>query len=114
MKKVAKTTYKKTKHTYDCMVCGSELKYFEDFKKVQCRYCHGNFKSNVICKSGHYICDSCHSMDANQVIENYCKSTDKTDPMEMAIELMRMPAINMHGPEHHFLVPAVLITSYYN
>ena len=32
----------------------------------------------------------------------------------MAIEIMKSPMINMHGPEHHFLVPAVLITSYYN
>ncbi|NLY46661.1 MAG: SAM-dependent methyltransferase [Tissierella sp.] len=114
MEKIHKITYNKTKHNYDCMVCGSELKYFEDFKKVECLYCHGNFKSNVTCESGHYICDLCHSMDANQAIENYCKSTDKTNPMEMAIELMKIPVINMHGPEHHFLVPAVLLASYYN
>jgi hypothetical protein len=27
---------------------------------------------------------------------------------------MKNPQIKMHGPEHHFLVPAVLLTSYYN
>jgi hypothetical protein len=27
---------------------------------------------------------------------------------------MTNPGIKMHGPEHHFLVPAVLITAYYN
>jgi hypothetical protein len=27
---------------------------------------------------------------------------------------MRNPVVKMHGPEHHFLLPAVLITSYYN
>lgn len=113
-KNMHKKMPKKTKHTYDCMVCGSELKYSEDYKAVKCEYCQGNFQTNVTCKSGHYICDSCHSMDANSLIENYCKDTDKTDPMEMAIDLMKKPAINMHGPEHHFLVPAVLITSYYN
>lgn len=114
MEKIHKLKHNKTKHNYDCMVCASELEYFEDLKEVECLYCHGNFKSNVTCESGHYICDACHSMDANMVIESYCKNTNKTDPMEMAIELMRMPAINMHGPEHHFLVPAVLISSYYN
>jgi hypothetical protein len=27
---------------------------------------------------------------------------------------MKNPAVKMHGPEHHFLVPAVLIAAYYN
>jgi hypothetical protein len=27
---------------------------------------------------------------------------------------MRNPKVKMHGPEHHFLVPAVLLSSYYN
>jgi hypothetical protein len=36
------------------------------------------------------------------------------DPLEMALALMRNPAVKMHGPEHHFLVPAVLLSSYYN
>lgn len=102
------------KHTRDCMVCGKELVYFEDYKEAECIYCHKKFKSNVSCIDGHYICDSCHSMDAIGLIESYCRETDKTNPIDMAIELMKNPSINMHGPEHHFLVPAVLITSYYN
>ncbi len=32
----------------------------------------------------------------------------------MAIKLMNSPKIKMHGPEHHFLVPAVLLAAYYN
>ena len=28
--------------------------------------------------------------------------------------LMRNPNVKMHGPEHHFLVPAVLLVAYYN
>jgi hypothetical protein len=27
---------------------------------------------------------------------------------------MRNPNVRMHGPEHHFLVPAVLLAAYYN
>ncbi len=27
---------------------------------------------------------------------------------------MKKPEVAMHGPEHHFLVPAVLLASYYN
>ena len=34
--------------------------------------------------------------------------------MEMALTLMKNPQVKMHGPEHHFLVPAVLLSAYYN
>jgi hypothetical protein len=27
---------------------------------------------------------------------------------------MKAPSVSMHGPEHHFLVPAVLLTAHYN
>lgn len=105
---------KNKKHTENCMICGSELIYFDDYMEVECMYCHKKYRSNVTCVDGHYICDICHSMDANELIENYCRKTEKTNPMEMAIDLMKNPTINMHGPEHHFLVPAVLLTSFYN
>jgi hypothetical protein len=34
--------------------------------------------------------------------------------MAMAVTLMRDTRIKMHGPEHHFLVPAVLLAAYCN
>jgi hypothetical protein len=40
--------------------------------------------------------------------------SDATQPIEFAIELMRHPCVATHGPEHHFLVPAVLLTAYFN
>jgi len=30
------------------------------------------------------------------------------------MSLMKNPKVAMHGPEHHFLVPAVLLSAYYN
>lgn len=102
------------KHTRDCIICGKELIYFDDYIELECMYCHKRYISNVSCIDGHYVCDTCHSVDAIELIENYCRETSKTNPIDMAIELMKNPSIHMHGPEHHFLVPAVLITSYYN
>ena len=103
-----------TKHTTDCMLCGRELVYTADYQEVACVYCQKIYKTNVTCAEGHYVCDDCHAMDSVKLIENYCRETTKTNPVEMAIELMKNPSINMHGPEHHFLVPAVLISAYYN
>jgi hypothetical protein len=36
------------------------------------------------------------------------------DPIQMALILMENQEIKMHGPEHHFLVPAVLLAAFYN
>ena len=69
-----------TKHTYNCMICGEDLEYFQDYKEVKCSYCNENFSSNVTCKDGHYVCDSCHSMSGFEIIEHYCKNTDKINP----------------------------------
>ena len=105
---------KDQKHDFNCMLCGEELEYTQDYKEVSCVYCKEKFESNCTCSAGHYVCDTCHSMSGLELIHNYCKNTDKTNPLEMAIELMNSESVNMHGPEHHFLVPAVLVTSYYN
>lgn len=68
----------------------------------------------MACAHDHYVCDRCHSGSANDLIQRYCSTTESTDPMAMAITLMQSPHIKMHGPEHHFLVPAVLLAAYYN
>lgn len=53
-------------------------------------------------------------MSGNELIESFCTATKLEDPLELALILMRNPQIKMHGPEHHFLVPAVLLAAYYN
>jgi hypothetical protein len=72
------------------------------------------YRSNVQCKIGHFVCDKCHSLSANDLIENLCISSKSKDPMELATILMNSSKLQMHGPEHHFLVPAVLLAAYYN
>lgn len=97
-----------------CLVCGKELVYQKKFENVVCYYCNETYDSNVKCVDGHFICDRCHRLSANELIEEYCIKTESEDPLELAITLMRNPNLKMHGPEHHFLVPAVLLASYYN
>lgn len=102
------------KHNTGCIVCGEELVYNTEDENLKCTYCNEAFKSNVSCSNGHYICNNCHSKDSMDLIYSYCLNTDQTNPMKMATELMKNENVNMHGPEHHFLVPAVLVASYYN
>ena len=97
-----------------CMICGEELVYFDEVKPAKCYYCGEIFDTNAWCINEHFVCDTCHGNSANNLIERYCIQTIETDPIKMAVELMGSPLIKMHGPEHHFLVPGVLLAAYAN
>jgi hypothetical protein len=97
-----------------CLICGDELHYSVHFTTRTCFYCGVMKETNSYCGSGHYVCDTCHNASANDLIERYCCSTDSTSPLSLAITLMKNPLVKMHGPEHHFLVPAVLLAAFYN
>ena len=101
-------------HETGCLVCGEELVYQKETAPIECFYCRQVYDSNVKCLNEHYVCDSCHSLPAIDLIESYCNSSSSEDPLELALTLMRNPKVKMHGPEHHFLVPAVLLAAYYN
>jgi len=53
-------------------------------------------------------------MEAEDLIEVTTLRSISNDPFFIAEKLLESPAIKMHGPEHHFLVPAVLIAALYN
>ncbi len=97
-----------------CFICGNDLIYKDKEESQKCMYCQNTFNSNTICINGHYICDQCHASSANTIIEKSCITSRSTDPIKLAIDLMKHPAVKMHGPEHHFLVPAALLAGHYN
>lgn len=97
-----------------CLVCGNELLYMPYATTQTCYYCGVTQETNLYCGHGHYVCDICHSGTANDLIERYCRNTDSVSPLAMAVTLMKNPLVKMHGPEHHFLIPAVLLTVFYN
>lgn len=97
-----------------CLVCGQDLKYLKNRKKVECYFCGKKFETLVTCDDGHFVCDSCHSLSADEFIEKTVIESEEKNPLELAEKIMKNTKIKMHGPEHHFLVPAVLIAVYYN
>ena len=101
-------------HKTGCLVCGKQLVYIESASSAACSYCGALSQTNAACTDGHYVCDSCHGASAKDLIEKYCINTSSTDPIAQAFLLMNNPAVKMHGPEHHFLIPAVLLSSYFN
>lgn len=79
-----------------------------------CALCGADCSGTARCDNGHFVCDACHSLQGYDVVERVCSETEATDPCELATQLMRSPSIAMHGPEHHFLVPAVLLATFDN
>jgi LSD1 subclass zinc finger protein len=97
-----------------CLLCRAPLVYAPSAEPVRCAVCGGAFESLARCAGGHYVCDACHAAPAREVVERFCAATDLRDPVEIALQLMRHPSVKMHGPEHHFLVPASLIAAWAN
>ena len=97
-----------------CLVCGRDLEYLDAPEELTCSLCGAQVSADVRCVAGHFVCDRCHAAGANDLIERVCTATDIAEPLAIACLLMAHPAVKMHGPEHHFLVPAALLAAYCN
>jgi len=97
-----------------CLICGEELKYLEKAESMECVICHTEYMSNAKCESGHFICDECHCQKGIEAIVDICLKSESRNPIEIAKSIMTFPYIYMHGPEHHILVGASLLTAYSN
>lgn len=49
-----------------------------------------------------------------QPIYKFCLGSTETDCIKLLTECMDLPEIPIHGPVHHFIVPAVMLTCYNN
>jgi len=101
-----------TSHALGCTVCGAEIAYAQVAAPARCAICGIEEASPVRCLDGHFVCDACHSGSAKDVIERACRLHEGRDPVALATALMRHPAVKMHGPEHHLLVPAALLATW--
>lgn len=98
----------------NCLICGAPLSYSEEAQEVTCVMCGKADMGHSICESGHYVCDACHRQAGVEHIMARCLKSRKTNPIDLAIEIMDDPSIYPNGPEHHSLVGMVLLTAYRN
>ncbi len=104
-----------TNKTSGCIICGHELLYSSNSaSKEVCNICGEQFESYVRCPNGHYICDTCHSMDILGKVEQVLISSNESNPVVLAQKVFELPGLNMHGPEYHSIVPAVLVSACQN
>ena len=97
----------------ECLICGKPLQYFTQDKPMTCTLCGKTEPSTVCCEAGHYVCNECHTQGIDTIL-SLCLAHKGTDPGILLLQLMAQPFCHMHGPEHHILVGASLLTAYYN
>jgi MoaA/NifB/PqqE/SkfB family radical SAM enzyme/ubiquinone/menaquinone biosynthesis C-methylase UbiE len=101
-------------HRDGCLVCGAELVYAHTIQSKECYYCEQVKSSNALCVQGHFVCDACHSKDALEIIKQICFYKKERDALELMQAIRSHPHFGLHGPEHHSLVPAVILTALRN
>lgn len=97
-----------------CLVCGNEVLPLDKPTKLTCAFCNKEEEGNQVCIENHYVCMDCSNLDAKQIVKTLCLKSTQNNPIALAMEIMASPAIKMHGPEHHFITPAVLLTAIAN
>lgn len=97
-----------------CLVCGKPLVYLGRAREMECVMCRRSFESYASCEDGHFVCDDCHAEKGLEAVMEGCLKSSSRDPVRLMQQLMEDPYIYMHGPEHHVMVGAALLTAYYN
>lgn len=97
----------------ECLICKAPLEYLETEILMECELCHRQEMSKTRCVNGHYVCNECHTHGLDS-IWGYCLKETSQNPVEIFERMIDMPFCHMHGPEHHILVGAALLTAYRN
>ncbi len=97
-----------------CMVCSAPLVYTDEPRDLMCHYCMQVFSADAACEAGHHVCDACHVKDSLAVMEHICLTTTETDMIALFRHIRTHRSVSIHGPEHHAMVPAVILATYRN
>ena len=97
----------------ECLICKAPLEYLQEDVLMECSICHKSEFSKTRCVNGHYVCNECHSKGVDSIV-GLCLNETSCDPIEIIGKMMDMPFCHMHGPEHHIMVGAALLTAYHN
>ena len=97
----------------ECLICKKPLVYTETDEFMECALCHKREPSKTKCADGHYICNDCHTQGMDDLI-GLCLQTPSKNPITIIRQIMHRPFCHMHGPEHHVMVGAALLTAFKN
>ena len=97
----------------ECLICKRPLEYLVRDEMMECAICGKQEPSKTRCVEKHYVCSDCHTEGMDSIF-GLCLSETSKNPVEIVRRMMDMPFCHMHGPEHHVMVGAALLTAYHN
>ena len=97
----------------ECLICKAPLEYLEKDILMECEICHKKENSKTRCRQGHYVCNDCHMQGLDSII-GLCINETSKNPITIIEKMMTLPFCHMHGPEHHVMVGASLLTAFKN
>ena len=109
-----KTSDTQINYKSGCALCGEDLFYNDIGETQSCSICGQSSITNIICKEGHYVCDKCHTEKGKIAVNKVCKNSISINPLNIVTEIMSHSEVNMHRPEHHYIVACALVTAYCN
>ena len=97
----------------ECLICGAPIEYLKEDILMECAICRKKEMSKTRCTNGHYICSDCHTSGMDSIVKS-CLAESSRDPVHIIEKMMSMDFCHFHGPEHHVMVGAALLTAYKN
>ena len=97
----------------ECLICKAPLEYLASDILMECEICPKKEASKTRCVHGHYVCNDCHTQGLDTIL-GLCTEETSKNPIEIIEKMMQLPFCHMHGPEHHVMVGAALLTAYKN
>ena len=95
-----------------CFFCGKPLLNGPTELRT-CQVCGMTELSDCHCPGGHFVCSVCHSAEMEELLIPVLTQSEERDPLRLLEQMMDLPAVHLHGPEHHILVPCVLLAAYH-
>lgn len=106
-------THKRQDRPIGCLICGAPILYHAQSAVYSCELCGKGYESNAACEAGHYVCDQCHA-SAQADFLKLLQDSDEKDPIKLFAQVAVLESVHMHGPEHHSVVPCIMLTAYRN
>ena len=97
----------------ECLICGAPLEYLDEDVPMTCVLCGKAENSKTRCVQGHYVCSECHMSGMDEIV-GLCLEETSANPIAILEKMMSLAFCHMHGPEHHVMVGAALLTAYRN
>ena len=94
----------------ECLICQAPLEYLTQDEPMTCAICGKTEPSKPRCVKGHYVCSDCHTQGLDPIF-GLCLRETSRDPIAILKQMMDLPFCHMHGPEHHVMVGAALLTA---